>query len=190
MDEQEYRAKQIEWDKASLDNRVKRWKQITRATYNVPLPNLAWCYLTEADDMFIGGHFIGVILVCAGIMELVLAPQLKSRTHMTQDEVERFGLEQMVILSHRLGILDDKEAQGIDKLRKLRNALIHANTDRLDKIARKRYKECGLNTYDLDAGLFLETAWGIGVDQDALTYLQLTRDLTVKFYGTQDPPYQ
>lgn len=190
MDEQEYRAKLIERDKASLDKRVKRWQQLMPVTYNVALPDLAWSYLTEADDMFIRGHFMGVILLCAGIMELVLAAQLKSRTRMTQDEVERFGLEQMVILSHRLGMLDDKEAQRVDELRKLRNALIHANTDRLNQMARRRYKECGLDAYDLGAGLFLTTAWGVGIDQDALTCLQLTRDLTVKFYGAQDAPDQ
>lgn len=186
MDEQEYRTKLIERDKASLDRRVERWKQIMPVTYNVTLPDLAWCYLTEADDMFIRGHFMGVILLCAGIMEVVLGAQLKSRTQMIQDEVERFGLEQMVILCHRLAVLDDKEAEGIDKLRKLRNALIHANIDRLSRMARRRYQECGLGTYDLGAGIFLKTAWGIGIDQDALTYLQLTRDLTVKFYGAQD----
>ena len=190
MDEQEYRAKLIERDKASQDKRVERWKQFMPVTYNVTLPNLAWCYLTEADDMFIRGHFMGVILLCAGIMELVLGAQLKSRTQMTQDEVKRFGLEQMVILGHRLGILDDIEARGIDKLKKLRNALIHVNIDRLNQMARRRYEECGLATYDLDAGLFLKTAWGIGIDQDAPTYLKLTRDLTVKFYGAQDTPDQ
>src|SRR4030042_6394963 len=105
MDEQEDRAKLIERDQASLDRRIERWKQLMPVTYNGTLPEIAWSYLTEADDMFIRGHFIGVILLCAGTMELVLAAQLKSRMQMTHAEVESFGLGQMTVLSHRLGIL-------------------------------------------------------------------------------------
>lgn len=186
MDEQEYRAQLRKWDEASLDRRVKRWKQLVPATYSVTLPNLVWYYITEADDMFIRGHFIGTILLCAGIVELVLADQLRTKIQMTQKEVERFGLEQMAILSRRLGILSAPEAASIDELRKLRNALIHANAGKLGQMAGRRYKDWGLDISDLDAGLFLKPAWEGGIDQDALSHLQSARNLTVKFYGAED----
>ncbi len=186
MDEQEYRAQLHKWDEASLDRRVKRWKQLVPTTYNVTLPSLAWYYITESDDMFIRGHFIGVILLCAGIVELVLADQLRSRTRMTPKEVERFGLEQMAILGRRLGILNDKEAGAVDEIRKLRNALIHANAGKLGQMAGRRYKDWGLDISDLDAGLFLKPAWEGGIDQDALSHLQSVQNLTVKFYGAKD----
>jgi len=99
MDEQEYRAKISTSDAASLDKRVKRWKQLVPSTFDVTLPNLVWYYLTEADEMFIGGRFIGVVLLSAAIVELVLADQLRSRMKMTFNEVERSGFAQMVIMS-------------------------------------------------------------------------------------------
>lgn len=101
MDEQEYRKRQKKWDEASLDKRIERWKRL-ETTYYGKLPNLLWEYVTEADEMYINGHFMGMILLCAGILELVLTDQLKTGVKLTQDEVERFRLEQMEILSHKL----------------------------------------------------------------------------------------
>lgn len=188
MDEQEFRAKLCEWDEASKDERVKRWKQLVPATYNVTLPNLVWYYITEADDLFIKGHFIGVILLCAGIIELVLSDQIKVRKKLTKRKIERLGLQQMTNLSLELRVLNAKEAEQIQNLGKLRNALIHGKMGKLNEMAHKRYKDWGLNTSGLDAGLFLKPVWEGGIDQDALDHLRLTRDLTVKFYGTEDIP--
>jgi len=185
MDEKEYRDKLIEWDKKSLAPRVKRWKQLVPATYDVTLPNLVWYYITEADDMFIRGHFIGVVLLCAAITELILADQIRSNSKMTEKEVERFGLEQLVILGHRLDILNDKETSQLNELRRLRNDLIHSKADKLAQMARKRYQVSGLDASHLDAGFYLQPIWEGGIDQDALQYLQLVRDLTVKFYGAK-----
>jgi len=185
MDEKEFRDKLIEWDKASLDRRVERWKQLVPATYDVTLPSLAWYYIVEADDMFIRGHFIGVILLCAAIAELILADQIRSKSQMTEREAERFGLEQLVILGHRLDILNDKETGQLNELRRLRNDLIHSKAEKLAKMARKRYRVSGLDASHLDAGFYLQPIWEGGIDQDALRHLQLVRDLTVKFYGAK-----
>ncbi len=183
MDEIEYRKKLVELDKTSLDERVVRWKQLIPAAYDVTLPNLAWDYITEAVNMFIRGHFTGVVLLCAGIAELVLADQLRSKSQMTEKEVERFGLEQLVILGHRLTILNDKETGQLNELRKLRNDLIHAKANRLNQRAKKTYQVSGLDASYLTAGLYLYPLGGGGIEKDALHHLLQVRDLTVKFYG-------
>ena len=185
MDGKEFRDKQIEWDKKSLDKRIERWKQLVPATYNVPLPELVWGYLSETDDLFIEGHFISVILFSASITELILADQIKSKTQMTLKEVERFRLEQLCVLGHRLGILDDKQTKQLNELRKLRNWLIHGNVGRLTKMAKKRYTVIGGDDSFLDAEFYVESGFEGGIDQDALRHLGLVRDLTVNFYGAK-----
>jgi hypothetical protein len=185
MNEKDFRAKQIEWDKKSLDERVARWKQLVPAAYDVALPNLAWYFITDADDMYISGHFTGVVLLCAGVVELVLSDQLRTKSHMTEKEVERFGLEQLVILGHRLDILNSEETSQLNGLRKLRNNLVHAKAGKLAQMAKKRYRVFGMDDSYSDAGFYLHPLVAGGVDQDALRYLLLVRDLTVKFYGAK-----
>jgi hypothetical protein len=181
LNEEEFRKHQLDRDQKSLDGKVKRWKQIRPAIYGQRLPKLMWEYMTTADEMFIDGHFLGVILLSAAITELLLADQIMARTQMTGDEIEHFGLEQMAILSHRLQILTDQEKSAIDELRKLRNALIHANAGRLSKMARKSYSDFyeGLETEFYLSPLSDES----GIRADAFKYLYFTRDLTLKFYG-------
>lgn len=183
MNEEEFRRHQISRDQKTLDGKVKRWKQIQPVTYGQPLPKLMWEYVTTADDMFIDGHFLGVVLLCAAVMELLLADRVMTRTQMTGDEIKHFGLEQMAILSHRLQILTDHEKEAIDELRKLRNALIHANAGRLGKMAKKSY---GVFYEGLETEFYLSPPSDeSGIRADALKYLCFTRDLTFRFYGAQ-----
>ena len=183
MNEEEFRKYQIGRDQKTLDGKVKRWKQIQPATYGQPLPKLMWEYVTTADDMFIDGHFLGVVLLCAAVTELLLTDQLMTNSGMMKDEVERFSLEQMAILAHRLRIVTDLEKGTIDELRQLRNALIHANADKLGKMARRSYGNFykGLETEFYLSPLSDES----GIRADALKHLRFTRDLTFKFYGAQ-----
>lgn len=184
MDERKYREEQQKRDVKSLDKRVERWKKIKPAYYRM-LPTLLWEYVNEADELYISGHYIGTILLCAGILELVLTDQLKTKLKLTQNEVERFRLEQMEILSNKYNLLDNNEIQQSKGLRRLRNYLIHANAGQLNKIAEKRYKEWGLEKHELDAGLFLNPPWNGGIDKEALDYLTFTRNLSMKFYGVE-----
>lgn len=188
MDEKEYRLNLIERDAASIDKRVERWKRLAPASYQGRLPDLLWEYVGEVVDSYIGGHFIGVVLMCASILELMLADQLKIRLKLTQEEVERFRLEQTEILSSKLNILDKDEILQAKGLRRLRNYLIHANAGKLNKMAKKKYKDWGLGAYGPDAGLFLSPPWEGGLDEEALKYLSFTRDLTVRFYGAEEVP--
>jgi hypothetical protein len=185
MKEEEFRKYQISRDERSLDDKIERWKQIQPVTYGQQLPRLMWEYMTAADEMFIDGHFLGVILLSAAITELVLSDQLMAVAPLTSAEIERFGLEQMTILSRRLQILTDQERDAIDELRRLRNALIHANAGKLGRMARKSYGGSyeGLGT-EFYLFPFSEES---GICADSLRYLCFTRNLTFRFYGAQPP---
>ena len=180
--EEEFRKYQIARDEQTLNGKLRRWKQIKPVTYGQPLPRLLWEYVTTADEMFIEGHFWGVILLSAAITELLLADQLMARAQMTGGEIEHFRLEQMAILAHRLQILTDQEKDAIDELRKLRNGLIHANVGRLKEMAKKSHGSLyeGLEAESYLVPLSDES----GIRVDALKYLRFTRDLTFRFYGT------
>ncbi len=137
--------------------------------------------------MFIEVHFIGVILLCASIVELSLADQLMPRTRIVRKEIERFTLEQMTILAHRLEIITSQEKGTISELRELRNNLIHANAGEIAKMGKICY---GVPPSDhsesLETGLYLTPlSEGEGIGADALRYLGFTTDLTFRFYGAQ-----
>lgn len=183
MNEGEFRKQQITRDQETLEEKVRRWKQLQHVTYGQTLPQLMWEYVTKAVGMFIDGHFIGVVLLCAGIMELVLTDQLILRTQMTGDEVEHFNLEQMAILAHRLEIVTDRERGTIDELRKLRNALIHANAGKIAKMA-KRYYGDAYEGVEMEFFLSPLSDEG-GIYTKALKYLRFTRDLTFRLYGSE-----
>lgn len=181
MEEEEMRQKQIDWDKKSLNRKVRRWRRLPRATYGGELPRLLWEYVTMADSMFIDGYSIGVVLLCAAVVELILADQLISKIHLPPDEVQSFRLEEMSIVSHRLGIVSSQEKAQIDKIRRWRNAIVHVNAGRLDKMARKTEtiegSEAEFHLQPLDDDL--------GIHQDALDSLVFTKKLSVKFYGVE-----
>lgn len=187
MKEEEFRKYQISRDEKTLDDKIKRWKQIQPVTYGQQLPELIWDYLTTADQMFIDGHFLGVILACASIVELSLSDRLMLRTQVAPKEMEHFSLEQITILARRLEIITDREKGTVDKLRKTRNALIHAKAGEIAKMGRVWYEVPPSNHSELLVrGLYLTPlSEGKGIAGDALKYLGFTRDLTFKFYGAQ-----
>lgn len=181
MNEEKFRKYQITKDQKELEAKIKRWKQLQPVSYGQPLPQLIWDYVTAVDEMFIDGHFIGVVLLCAGITESVLADQLISKARMSRDELEHFSLEQMAILAFRLELVTAQEKGTIDGLRKLRNALIHANAGKISKMAKKYYED-SYGSRKIEFYLSPLSSDG-GICADALKYLQFTRDLTFKFYG-------
>ena len=180
MNRQEFRKYLIKRDQETLEERVERGMQLPPSAYNQTLPELIWDYITEARQMFTDGYFTGVILLCAGMVELSLADQLMSKTKMTREEIERFSLEQMTILARRLEIVINQEKDTIDKLRKLRNALIHANAGKIAEMVRKRLPELSVHP----PGLYFSPSFG-GVSDDAKEYLKFTRKLALRFYGAE-----
>jgi len=187
MNEEEFRKYQISRDQKSLDGKLKRWNQIQPATYDTQLPELIWEYITTIDQMFIDGHFLGMILLCASIVELSLADRLMSITKIDSKESERFNLQQMAIVAHRLAIITDQEKGSVEKLRKTRNALIYAKAGTIAKMGRVWYKlPSGNYSESLERSLYLTPlSEGEGIAGDALKYLTFTRDLTFRFYGAQ-----
>ncbi len=187
MDEKELRKYQAARDQKVLEGKIKRWKQLQSITYGRQLPELIWEYVTIVDEMFIDGHFIGVILLCASIVELSLTDQLITRAQMVRKETEHVGLEQVTILAHRLGIITGQEKEAIDKLRKSRNAIIHTKAGEIAKMGRVWYKVPPSDHSELlERGLYLRPlSEGKGIAGDALKYLGFTRDLTFRFYGVQ-----
>lgn len=85
MKEEKFRKYQISRDEKTLDGKIKRWKQMRPVTYGQLLPQLIWEYVTTADEMFIDGHFLCVILLSTAVTELLLADQLMARTQMTRN---------------------------------------------------------------------------------------------------------
>jgi hypothetical protein len=181
MDVSEFRSELIKWDAKSLDDRVNRWMQIKPGTYNVPLPDLVWEYLTEADDMYIRGHYLATITLCATTMELVIAHQLKSVDNMIQKKTKVFG--KMITLAHEYHILNDIEASELHGFRKVRNALVHGSVDKLNQMSKTKYEGLGVHVESVGASLYLNSIGAGGISVDAKKYLQLTRDLSLKFYG-------
>lgn len=156
MNVEQFREYLIRRDQETLEQRVERGMQLPPSSYQT-LPELIWDYITEARQMFTDGYFIGVILLCAGMVELSLADQLMSKTQMTREEIERFSLKQMAILARRLEIVINQEKDTIDKLRKLRNALIHANAGKIAEMVRKRLPEFSVHP---PGTLLLSFLWG------------------------------
>ena len=82
--------------------------------------------------------------------------------------------------------MDNEGAGQLNKLRRLRNSLIHGKTGQLSKMAKKRYWVTDGEDSFLDAEFYVQSGIKGGIDQDALLYLGLVRDLTVKFYGAKE----
>ena len=189
MDRREFKKKIAGWDDSSRDIRVERWSELIPATFTADLPHLIWRYITEAEDMYIYGFFIGVIMLCAGTMELTLSDQIASRLKISERDISRFELQQFITLAHSLGMLSDSEAFDLDQFRFLRNTLIHGNSGKLKEMSKKLYQ---VNGFDEKPSVetYLNPATGNGINQDALRFLGLTRSIIMRFYGEKTPAVQ
>jgi hypothetical protein len=183
MDEKEFTELLLKRDEATLKERIERWKKFSPVTYKVQLPELLWDYIVNADEMYVAGYFLGVISLCASVVEMILADQIVLKIKATKTEVERFSLAQLIVLNHRLGTLKEDEAHWLDEFRNLRNSIIHVNVSKLEKRALKTYQVSNFSNSSIGASLYLGSLSGGGVEADALKYLRLVRDLSVKFYG-------
>ncbi len=190
MNEAEFRARQIERDNKSLDGKVNRWGQIVPCAYNTPLPKLVWGYIVMADDMYIAGYFVGSIFLCASIAELVISSQIVEKTERTSKQIEHLRLKELIELGEKSNILDNKESSQLDELRQLRNFLIHGNTNKLNKMAKRRYSVVGGDDSFIDADFYINSGFSGGIDKDAFSHLKTVRDLTVRFYGNSDKKYK
>ncbi len=189
MDVQEFKHKLTGWDDKRADERTERWRELEPATYNASLPHLVWRYLTEAEDMYVYGFFIGVIMLCAATLEVALSDQIASRMNIAERDISQFELQQFAILARSLGMIDDAEFGELEKYRLIRNGLIHGNSGKLTRMARKLYETDGF--YDKPpVETYLNPATGNGINTDAVRFIQLARNITVRFYGEKTPAAQ
>lgn len=176
MDEQRLRELLAKLDADYLDDRVKRCMQMVPLTYQAALPDLLWEYTVEATRLYINAHFMGVILLCAALAEIVLADQLKGKLRLTVTTLKKLRLSDMIVKAHKDGILSDQEKSQVDALTKLRNDLIHVKVGKLTERAKQTHASWGV-------GLFLVPPGEGGIQRDALTHLTNIRNLAVRLYG-------
>ncbi|MEE9202200.1 MAG: hypothetical protein V3U31_03260 [Dehalococcoidia bacterium] len=182
MDRNKFKDHLRKRDEETLDERCERREELG-TTASGGLPNLLWEYLREADDLYIRGHFVAANLLCGTIIEIILADQLRSAGRLTQGELEQFKLNQMAILCHRLGIISQLEKQHIDELRRLRNALVHANAGKLSKMGKKHYPSLDS---DVSVSFFLTSFLGEGAQREARSHIRVVRNLSLRLYGLQE----
>lgn len=169
-------------DEATMDDRVDRWKGIANASFDSLPDNLAWFYLTEMDEMYINGHFVGVVLLCAAMAEMILIDQLKSKLKIPRKQTERSGLDRLITLGMKQGVVSESEFTQLNELKRLRNNLIHAKADELGKMAKPYIQD----EDQWNSAFYLLPLKERGIQADAQRHLELVRILAVRFYGTQD----
>jgi hypothetical protein len=183
MDEEEFRKLLITRNERHLDERVKRWKQLDPITYDGrSAPNLVFHYGAEAIQLFIDGYYLGVILLCAGIVEMVLLDQLM-KNGMSSKRLKSAGLKELVNRAEQRGIVDDTEARVIYALNDLRNEIIHAKADQLIERGTGSFEEGLVGPSPTN---YLRPFFGGRIDEDTLTYLTGIRKLIVKFHGVEE----
>ena len=182
MDKTELKELFLRLDSNTLERRTERLSQFD-VLQHPGEPELLFNYMVDAKWMFVNGHFMGAVLVCAGIVEMILAHQIRDYLKMGLREVERFNLNQMVVLARRLDILNDNEVRQIDGLRKLRNQLAHAN----DRQLRKRAKGSGWPLKsEPPASSYLHPFYRQGLEQDSLEHLREVRKLIARLYPAEE----
>lgn len=182
MDREELTKRLIDRENVTRDVRAERWGELAPATESGGLPHLVWRYLTEAEEMYVNGFFIGVIMVCAGTVELTLSDRIASRLKISERDIARFELFQFIVLARALEMLTEAEAADLDQFRFLRNGLIHGNSGKLAETSKKLYQGNGLGEAP-PVETYLSPTTGNGINHDALRFLRLTRSLILRFYG-------
>ena len=182
MDKQGFKNKLAAWDETSRDVRVDRWSELAPSAFSADLPHLIWRYLNEAEDMYIYGYFIGVILLAAGTIELALSDQVTLKMRIDERDIGHFELQQLIILSRSLEILSENEAYELDQFRFLRNNLIHGNSGKLAEMSRRRYQTDGFYKTP-PVVTYMNPDSGNGINHDALHFLNLTRNIIMRFYS-------
>ncbi len=186
MEKQQFKDKLASLDANTRDVRAERWSELSPAAFHVALPHIVWRYLAEAEDMYIYGYYIGVILLAAGTLELALADQIASKLKISDRDIAHFELQQFIVLAQSLGLLTDEETRQLDNFRLLRNGLIHGNIGKLAQMTKRFYQVNGFQETP-PVETYLNPDTGNGINQDALRFLNSTRNVVTRFYGEKEP---
>ena len=181
ISKEQIRSDFIKRDNGTLEDRVERWSQMKPAAYCEALPALVWDYLIEVDEMYIRGHFIATIILCATTLEIVIAHRLKSLKDSPWKPKQDF--KQMIDLAHEYQEINSDETASLHDLRELRNVLVHGSVNKLDKMTKIKYEMTGVDEENSRVLLYIHSISNHGIDKNAFECVELTRDLTLKFYG-------
>lgn len=167
-----------EQDRKTLENRIDRWLS-GGSYYSEQIQVLVDCFYDEAFKMFVQGHFVGTILLCAFVTEAVLRTQTGKKGNARLEELAKDALER--------GLINDEQKQSIDWLRKLRNAIAHADPGSLSTFERHPKGPYEPPLADFEK---IDAAYGYfklkrGLEQDAQGSLQCALELVKLFYRTQ-----
>lgn len=126
----EVAAELREWDHESFNERLERWMFLRQRTDPPPdgwsLPGTmvgasAWW---EAGRSFVGGNFIGAVILTQACIEDTLAEILRRRG---EPPSSHRGLKRLIIAAQRIGEIDADLAQRLHRLRSLRNPYVHSD---------------------------------------------------------------
>ncbi len=182
MDKKQYEVRLKEIDDETRPDRVWRWGELSHIVYVKALPKLLWEYSAQAIQLYINGNFGAVILWCASMFELILADQLISKGKISKKKVSELNLGEKTRLCRKFGMITAEDEKNIDGLRKFRNDIIHVNTGKLAKMAKKSYGDVDGDLYKHLPELYLSNLGG-GIQSQALEYFEFTRELTMRWYG-------
>lgn len=183
MNREEFRRSLIQRDGETREGRVARWSELSRATYAAQLPNIIWDFLTMLTSLYIDGYFVPVVVVAAGILESSLKDQIKATESVPQEWIKKLDLYGLVELSRVLGLVTESEKEDCHHVRKIRNHLVHLDESQLAKSGRQRFPTWG---GDNAIALMAMLRFDEGVKDDAVRAVELTRQLTLRFYGTDE----
>ncbi len=182
MNDNEFRENLKKRDAETLEDRIARRNELSPIEYRGGLPQLIWDYSGQAIDMYISGHFVGVLFLSATMVELALADALVRNFKATQEVVECLTLDEKTRLCRKFGIINGDDKRSIDTLRQIRNALTHANAGKLTEIAKSFYSSVDDVILQVLPSLYLGN-FGGSMKSQALKFLEFTRRLTWRWYG-------
>lgn len=181
MKHEEYLDYLRQKDKDTLENRALRRRQLKSISFTGTLPKLLWEYYTEAVQLYIDGYFLSVLLWCESILEIILMDKLRSCGKTENKSIESANLAAKASLSYTQQLITRQQHSAITNLRKLRNAISHANADKLSSISQKCYKNLD---EAITANLYLANTGNV-LQNDALRYLGFIRELANTWYGNK-----
>ena len=173
----ERRKELIRWrlkekDRNTLEERVDRWVSV-ESYYSEYTEVLVDYFYEEAFDLFVQGHFVGTILLCDFLIEVILNAQKERKGESISAVIER--------------VLNEDQKQNIAWLRALRNGIAHGDPRTLAEHERHPKGQYDTPLSDSEQ---IDATYGYlkgnrGLEEDAHRSLRCALELIKQFYRTQ-----
>lgn len=108
-------------DAETLERRAGRLSKIPTIAFSGNIPSRTFSLLSEADSCFANGEYNGCVAVLATLVEYSLRKLFNKKS----------TLKTLIDLATTRGILNEKDAEVLDKLRQYRNNVIHSDLTEL-----------------------------------------------------------